>query len=89
MKLNWLTEMKRYIWNVLSLATFLAAFTLPGAAAADDDWRVSGKVDFNYEFSRVNVGVGYRILAWQFDGKGLIDDLRFSGPYAGMSFNFK
>jgi len=35
MKLNWLTEMKRYIWNVLSLATFLAAFTLPGAAAAD------------------------------------------------------
>jgi len=33
--LNWLTEMKRYIWNVLSLATFLAAFTLPGEAAAD------------------------------------------------------
>ena len=35
MKLNWLTEMKRYIWYALPLATLLAAFTLPGEAAAD------------------------------------------------------
>ena len=55
----------------------------------DSDLTWQALVDFNYEFSKVDVGVGYRILEWQSDGKGLIDDLRFSGPYAGMAFNFK
>lgn len=58
-----------------------------GTGESDLTWQAL--VDFNYEFSKFDVGIGHRVLGWQSDGKGLIDDLRFSGPYAGMAFNFK
>jgi hypothetical protein len=58
-----------------------------GAGESDLTWQAL--VDFNYEFSKFDVGIGYRILRWQADGEGLIDDFGFSGPYAGMAFNFK
>jgi hypothetical protein len=57
-----------------------------GTGDSDLTWQVL--VDFNYEFSSIDVGVGYRILEWQSDSKGLIDDLRLSGPYVGLAFNF-
>ena len=58
-----------------------------GAGESDLTWQAL--LDFNYEFSKFDVGIGYRILRWQADGEGLIDDFGFSGPYAGMAFNFK
>ena len=59
------------------------------ASIGDSDLTWQTLVDFNYEFSKFDVGIGYRILEWQADGEGLIDDFGFSGPYVGMAFNFK
>ena len=66
---------------------YLTYYADIGAGESDLTWQAL--VDFNYEFSKFDVGIGYRILEWQADGEGLIDDFGFSGPYAGMAFNFK
>lgn len=66
---------------------YLSYYADIGAGDSDLTWQAL--VDFNYEFSKLDLGVGYRILEWQTDGKRLIDELRFSGPYVGMAFNFK
>ena len=70
----------------LSDRWYLGYYADVGAGDSDLAWQAL--VDFNYRFSKLDFGVGYRILEWQFDGKGLLDDFRISGPYAGLVFNF-
>lgn len=57
-----------------------------GTGKSDFTWQAL--IDFNYRLSKLDIGAGYRILEWQFDGKGLLDDFRMSGPYVGLIFNF-
>lgn len=71
----------------LSDRWYLSFYGDVGAGDSDLTWQAL--VDLNYEFSKFDVGLGYRVLEWQSGGKGLIDDLRFSGPYLGLAFNFK
>lgn len=46
-------------------------------------------IDFNYAYSKVALGFGYRFLKWDFDGKGYLDDFQISGPFVGLIFRFK
>lgn len=71
----------------LSDRWYMGYYADVGTGESDLTWQAL--VDFNYQFTHFDVGVGYRILEWQFDGKGLLDDFRISGPYAGLVFNFK
>lgn len=54
----------------------------------DSDFTWQGILGIGYQLSRVDVVAGYRYLQWDFgDGKAL-DDLDFSGPYAGLKIRF-
>lgn len=55
----------------------------------DSDLTYQALVDFNYSFSKVALGIGYRFLKWDLDDKGYLDDFQISGPYVGLIFRFK
>lgn len=55
----------------------------------DSDYSWQALIELKYEFSRVDAGVGYRVMHWELDGDGLLDDFRLSGPYVGVLFSFK
>ncbi len=57
--------------------------------AGQSDLTYQAVVDFNYAYSKVALGFGYRFLKWDFDGKGYLDDFQISGPFVGLIFRFK
>lgn len=71
----------------LSDRWYLGYYADVGTGQSDLTWQVLA--DFNYEFSKVDLGFGYRILEWRLDGKGVLDKFQISGPYAGIVFKFK
>ena len=58
-----------------------------GTGESDLTWQALAGV--NYTLSKVDVGVGYRILQWQLDGSGYLDEFEISGPYALLAIKFK
>ena len=71
----------------LSDRWYLGYYADIGTGQSDLTWQVLA--DFNYEFSKVDLGFGYRILEWRLDGEGFLDEFQISGPYAGIIFKFK
>lgn len=57
--------------------------------AGQSDLTYQAVVDFNYAYSKVAVGFGYRFLKWELDRKGYLDDFQISGPFVGLIFRFK
>lgn len=58
-----------------------------GTGQSDLTWQVLA--DVNYEFNRIDLGIGYRWAEWRLDGDDLLDELEISGPYAGILFRFR
>lgn len=57
--------------------------------AGGSDLTYQALIDINYQFNKVALGVGYRFLKWELDGKGALDDFQVSGPFAGILYRFK
>ncbi len=57
-----------------------------GTGDSDLTWQALGGL--GYRFRKVDVAVGYRYLAWEFDDDAVFNDLDVSGPYAGVKFVF-
>lgn len=57
-----------------------------GSGDADLTWQAA--LGVNYRFSKVQATAGYRILQWQLDGDGLLNEYEISGPYLGVRFFF-
>jgi len=55
----------------------------------ESDLTYQALVDFNYSFSKVALGFGYRFLKWELDGKEYLDDFQISGPFVGLIYRFK
>ena len=57
-----------------------------GTGQSELTWQALASV--NYRFERVDVSLGYRYLAWQFDDFAGFDEMDVSGPLLGIRFTF-
>jgi hypothetical protein len=57
-----------------------------GSGDSDMTWQALGGLA--YKLDTLDVLVGYRYLAWDFDDNDVFDDLNISGPYAGLKLRF-
>ena len=72
--------------TTLSPKWYLTYYGDIGTGQSDLTWQTSASIA--YRFNKFDVAVGYRYLDYEFDGKGIIDDLNISGPYAGIRYQF-
>lgn len=71
---------------ILNPKWYLIYYGDVGTGDSDLTWQAAASV--GYRFETFDVAAGYRYLDYEFDGKGIIDDLNISGPYAGIRYRF-
>ena len=54
----------------------------------DSDYTYQALAALNYQFDSVDGVFGYRHLRFEFEDDAPLENLRVSGPYAGVKFNF-
>ena len=54
----------------------------------DSDYTYQALAGLNYQYDSVTGTFGYRHLRWEFEDDTPLENLRVSGPYAGVKFNF-
>lgn len=57
-----------------------------GTGETDLTWQGFGGI--GYRFKKLDVIVGYRYLAWDFDSNAVFADMNLSGPLVGVKFRF-
>jgi hypothetical protein len=65
---------------------YLTGYLDAGTGDTDKTWQASAGI--YYRFKKLDAGIGYRHLEWDFDDDDTFDELNFSGPYAGAKFRF-
>ncbi len=65
---------------------YLSGYSDIGTGESDLTWQI--KAAINYRLKNSTVTAGYRYLEWEFDDNSALDDLNFSGPYAGAIWKF-
>ena len=66
---------------------FMPFYLDVGAGESDLTWQAFVGVGYRL-CGNIDVIVGYRHLAWEFDGAGILDELEISGPIAGVKVGF-
>lgn len=64
---------------------YLTYYADVGAGDSDLTWQAIAGI--NYQFTSLDVVLGYQHVAWEFDGD-LLEDLEMAGPAIGMKFHF-
>lgn len=65
---------------------YLTGYLDLGTGDSDNTWQAAAGI--NYRLEKVDTGVGYRYLEWNFDDDKTFKKLNISGPYAGVKFRF-
>lgn len=65
---------------------YLTGYVDVGGGGSDLTWQALGGV--GYKFSKVDVVLAYRYLAYEFDDKEVLDDLNLYGPFVGFKFTW-
>jgi hypothetical protein len=72
----------------ISLSKDWGAVLYGDYGTGDSDYTYQALAGLNYQFESVAAVFGYRHMRWEFKNDVPLDNLRISGPYAGVTFKF-